>query len=114
MSIRNLDSLFQPQSLALIGASDKPNSLGTLILKNLKAGGFTGLIGLVNPNYSFIHEDCVWPTVSALPFTPDLAIICTPAHSIPSLIDELGRKGCRAAIVISTGLNAMVGGEIKF
>jgi len=110
MSIRNLDSLFQPQSLALIGASDKPNSLGTLILRNLKAGGFTGLIGLVNPNYSFIHEDCVWPTVSALPFTPDLAIICTPAHSIPSLIDELGRKGCRAAIVISTGLNAMVGG----
>ena len=104
MSIRHLESLFQPASVALIGASDQPGSLGTQILRNLQGGGFSGPIWLVNPKHAQIAGQMAWPDVKSLPGVPDLAVICTPAATVPGLIAALGAKGTRCAIVISAGM----------
>ena len=106
MSIRHLESLFQPASIALIGASDQPDSLGTVILRNLQGAGFKGPIWMVNPKRACIGGHLVWPDVDSLPGVPDLAVICTPAATVPTLIAALGAKGTRCAIVISAGLHA--------
>ena len=106
MSVRNLESLFQPRSVAVLGASDRPESVGAVVLANLKAGGFKGAIWPVNARHATVDGGAAWPNVASLPSAPDLAIICTPAHSVPDLITQLGNKGTRAAIVLSAGLNA--------
>ncbi|CAN7282781.1 bifunctional acetate--CoA ligase family protein/GNAT family N-acetyltransferase [Polaromonas sp. LjRoot131] len=104
MSVRNLEALFQPRSVALIGASDRPNSVGAVVLRNLKAGGFKGPLWPVNPNHARIGGEQAWPDVASLPGTPDLAVICTAAARVPGIVAELGRRGTRAAIVMSAGL----------
>jgi acetyltransferase len=106
MSIRHLESLFQPSSIALIGASDQPHSLGTVILRNLQDAGFKGPIWMVNPKRPWIGGQLVLPDVDSLPGVPDLAVICSPAATVPTLISALGAKGTRCAIVISAGLHA--------
>ncbi len=107
MTVRHLEAMFQPTSVALIGASDREGSLGSVVLHNLKLGGFKGPIWPVNANHAQVDGEPAWPDVEALPFAPDLAVICTPAGSVPELLASLGRKGTRAAIVLSAGLKAM-------
>lgn len=105
MSTRNLQFLFAPRSVALIGASERPGSLGATLLANLAAGGFRGQVYPVNPNHAEIGGQPAYPDVAALPATPDLAIVCTPAATVPGIIRQLGEKGTRAAIVLSAGLH---------
>ena len=107
MTIRHLEAMFQPTSVALIGASDREGSLGSVVLHNLKLGGFKGPIWPVNTKHAFVDGEHAWFDVDALPFAPDLAVICTPAESVPELITALGRKGTRAAIVLSAGLKSL-------
>src|SRR6185369_3399107 len=104
MSIRNLEALFQPRSIAVIGASDRPGSVGSVVLRNLKGGGFKGPIWPVNPRHATVDAGPAWPDVASLPEVPDLAVICTPASTVPDLVAELGRQGARAAIVMTAGL----------
>ena len=104
MTVRNLEFLFAPKSVALIGASPQTGSVGKIIAANLATGGFTGPIWLVNPKYSEIDGKPCFKSVTELPSAPGLAVIATPAGSIPKLIDELGRKGTRAAVVITAGV----------
>lgn len=104
MSVRNLEALFQPRSVALIGASDRASSVGAVVLRNLKAGGFKGPIWPVNPNHARVGGEQAWPDAASLPGVPELAVICTPAASVPAIVAELGRRGTRAAIVMSAGL----------
>ncbi len=104
MSVRNLETLFRPGSVALIGASDREGSLGEVVLRNLRAGGFLGPIWPVNRRHAQVGGGQAWLDVESLPQAPDLAIICTPAETVPDLITALGRKGTRAAIVMSAGL----------
>ncbi|MCY7317924.1 MAG: bifunctional acetate--CoA ligase family protein/GNAT family N-acetyltransferase [Ramlibacter sp.] len=106
MSVRNLESLFQPGSVAVIGASDRAGSIGAVVLANLKQGGFTGPVWAVNLRHATIDGEAAWRDVASLPQAPHLAVICTPAATVPGLIAELGRKGTRAAIVLSAGLKA--------
>ncbi|MBI1783526.1 acetate--CoA ligase family protein, partial [Candidatus Sumerlaeota bacterium] len=104
MSVRNLDFLFKPKSVAVIGASPKPMSIGEVVMKNLVEGGFDGPVMPVNPKHSAVHGILSYPNVAALPVAPDLAILCTPPQPVPSLIAELGERGTRAAIVLTAGL----------
>ena len=104
MSVRNLEALFQPASVAIIGASDRAGSVGAVVLRNLKRGGFKGPIWPVNHRHASIDGAPAWRDVASLPQAPDLAVICTPAGTVPELITALGRKGTRAAIVVSAGL----------
>ncbi|CUI09033.1 Protein acetyltransferase [Janthinobacterium sp. CG23_2] len=106
MSVRNLDHLFAPRSVAIIGASARPHSVGATVLRNVIEGGFTGAIYPVNPKYDNLAGLRVYGRVSALPVAPDLAIICTPPATVPGLVRQLGEAGTRAAIILTAGLNA--------
>ncbi|MFK8253829.1 bifunctional acetate--CoA ligase family protein/GNAT family N-acetyltransferase [Ancylobacter terrae] len=104
MSIYRLDKLFAPASVAVIGASPRPGSLGCAVLSNLIAGGFRGRIYPVNPRYADIDGIACVPTIAELVETPDLIVIVTPPATIPGIVETAGRRGVAAAIVISTGL----------
>jgi acetyltransferase len=106
MSVRHLDHLFQPRSIAVIGASDRALSIGALVMRNLLGGGFAGPVWPVNPKRQRVAERPAFADVQALPAAPDLAVVCTPAPTVPALIDALGRRGTRAAIVLSAGLGS--------
>ncbi len=115
MSIRNLESLFRPRSIALIGASTRPNSVGATVMRNLLLGGFSGPVMPVNPKYASVGGVLCYPSVADLPQDPDLAIICTPPATVPGLITQLGELGTRAAIVLTAGLEAKaVGGQKSY
>ena len=101
MSVRNLERMFAPRSVALIGASGKERSIGGLAARNLIAGGFKGPLWLVNPKHSELYGQAVFPSVEALPEAPDLAVIATPPATVPSLIADLARRGAGAAVVIT-------------
>ena len=104
MTIRNLNLLFQPRSVVLVGASERAGSIGLHVAENLLRGGFTGEIGFVNPGRDVILGKPCHRSIEALPFVPGLAVIATPPNTIPGVIDELGRKGCKAAVVITAGV----------
>ena len=103
MSVRNLDSIFKPKSVALIGASTRAHSVGAVTADNLRSAGFDGQIMLVNAKHADVAGTTAFPDVASLPQAPDLAVICTPAPAVPSLISELGARGTKAAIVITAG-----------
>ena len=109
MTVRNLEYLFRPSSVAVIGASDRPQSVGATVMRNLLAGGFGGPVIPVNPNHRTIAGIRAVAEVSQLEKAPDLAVICTPPHTIPGLIRDLGDKGTRAAVVLSAGLGGLAG-----
>ena len=103
MSIRNLDKLMAPKSVVAIGASERRGSVGAAVTRNLLAGGFKGEIHLVNRKGGAIDGRPVLRTLSELPSVPDLAVIMTPAESVPALIVDLGQRGTKVAVVISSG-----------
>src|SRR5579863_5543523 len=104
MSTRNLDALFRPKTIALIGASNREGAVGWAIARNLYAAGFAGPILAVSPHEPAIGSVLSYPSVADLPVAPDLAVLATPAAAAPELIADLGRRGCRAAIVVAAGL----------
>ncbi len=103
MSIRNLDKLFCPQSVAVIGASDKPHSVGAALMANMLQAGFAGPLLPVNPKTPAVHGIMAYGDVASLPCTPDLAVIATPPDTVPPLIGALGARGTRAAVVLTAG-----------
>lgn len=106
MSTRNLDPMFGPASVAVIGASPNPERLGALVWRAVRAGSFRGPVYAVNPHHRRLDGQGVYASVSALPQPPDLALVCTPAATVPGLIAELGARGTRAVVVYSAGLDA--------
>jgi acetyltransferase len=109
VSVRNLDKLLKPRSVALIGATPRPGSVGAVLERNLACAGLLGELMLVNPHHQAINGLSVFPDIASLPHAPDLAVIATPPETVPSLIGELGERGTRAAIVITAGF-AELGG----
>jgi acetyltransferase len=105
MTIRNLDKLLAPQSVAFVGASPQPQSVGAIIAENLFSGGFSGPIWLVNPRHASINGTRCYPSLAAVPGVPDLVIIATPPETVPTLIAEAASKGTRAAVVITAGVS---------
>ncbi|EHR72867.1 acyl-CoA synthetase (NDP forming) [Burkholderiales bacterium JOSHI_001] len=103
MSIRNLDSLFDPASVAVLGASDRPASVGATVWRNL-VKDFKGRLWPVNPRLAELDGVPVCPDVAALPQAPELAVICTPPATVPGLVAQLAERGTRAAIVLTAGL----------
>ena len=86
MSTRNLDKLMAPKSVVAIGASVRPGSVGAAVTRNLLAGGFKGEIYLVNVKGGEIGDRRVYRSLAELPEVPDLAVVMTPAETIPRLI----------------------------
>lgn len=103
MTTRNLDALFEPKAIALIGASNKEGSVGQVLARNLFEGGFRGPIMPVNPHEETIRSAVNYRAVKDLPVPPDLAVVATPPATVPDIIAELALAGCRAAVVITAG-----------
>ena len=106
MSIRYLDSLFDPATVAVIGASARMGSVGATVWHNLREAGFAGARWAVNPKHRDLAGEPVYADINSLPRAPDMALVCTPAATLAAIIDELGARGTRAAIVFSAGLDA--------
>ena len=104
MTIRNLEGLFAPRSVAIIGASQRPGSLGAVVMENMLAAGFKGEVYPVNPKYRDVCGQRAFARVSQLPQPADLGVIVTPARTVPGIINELASSNARAACVISAGL----------
>jgi len=107
MSIRNLDKLFKPTSIAVIGASPKLASVGGVLWRNIRRAGFTGTIYPVNPRHATLDGQQAWPDIASLPATPDLAVIATPPDTVPGLVKELGARGTKAAVIITAGFGEL-------
>jgi acetyltransferase len=103
MTIRSLKSLFNPSSIALVGASKTPGSIGWVLARNLMSGGFDGPIMPINPKHRAVGGALAWPNVAALPVVPELAVISTPPDVVPGVVAELRDKGCKAAVIITAG-----------
>ncbi len=104
MSVRNLEALFAPASVAVIGVPQRPGQVGNVVLRNLQQAGFPGPLWIVDRHAAVVGGVQAFPDVDSLPQAPDLAVVCTPAATVPAIIEALARKGTRAAAVISAGL----------
>jgi predicted CoA-binding protein len=98
---RPLDAILSPRTIAVVGASRTPNTLGHQILSNLVKYGFTGTVFPVNPNAPSIHSIKAWPRVSDIPDPVDMAVICVPKSHVAAVAEDCGRKGVRGLVVIS-------------
>ncbi|WP_166269369.1 GNAT family N-acetyltransferase [Marinobacter caseinilyticus] len=106
MGTRYLESLFNPESIAIVGASERASNLGGMVLRNLLGGGFSGRLLVINQKeYESVHGVPCVKRVSRMDFCPDLAIICTPPETVPKLIRKLGQAGVRTAIVMTGGMS---------
>ncbi|MDP3224460.1 MAG: CoA-binding protein, partial [Rubrivivax sp.] len=103
MSIRHLDSLFDPRSVAVVGATDRAGSVGATVWQNLRSGGFTGPLWPVNPGRRSVGGEPAFADVALLPAAPELAVVCTPPAAVAGVIAALGAKGTRAAVVLTAG-----------
>ncbi|MCC9622771.1 bifunctional acetate--CoA ligase family protein/GNAT family N-acetyltransferase [Thalassospira sp. MA62] len=106
MSTINLDHLFKPKSVAVVGASNRPHSVGQVLMRNLLSGGFDGPIMPVNPRSQSIGGVLAYPDVESLPVVPELAVICVPPKAVVPTMECLANKGCMAAIVLTAGLGS--------
>jgi len=103
MNIHKLNNIFNPQRIALIGVTTNPNSVSGKVLINLVSGGFRGVVYPVNPENEAVMGIPCYPSISSLPKTPDLAIICTAAEKVLPVIKECGEFGIRGIIIMSAG-----------
>ena len=105
-----LDPFFRPRSIAVVGASRRPNTIGYQIVDNLLRHGYTGVIYPVNPGATVVHSIAAYPTVGDIPGDVDLAVIVVPKEGVLGVVEQCGAKGVKALVVISAGFKE-VGGE---
>jgi len=98
-----LAPFLHPASVAVVGASDKPGSIGALLLANLVASGFTGPVYPVNPRHPAIQGITAYPDLASCPAPPDLAVVAVPAPLVTGIVDQAGACGVQAVCVISAG-----------
>jgi acetyltransferase len=100
-----LTPLFEPQSVALIGASERPGSIGAVLVANMLAAQYAGALYAVNPKYKSVQGVPCFDAVGKVPPRLDLAVIATPPPTVPDLVEQCGRAGVRAAVVITSGFS---------
>lgn len=105
MDIHYLDKLFNPSSVALVGATEKFNSVGAKVFNNLLLGGFSGPIYPVNPKYKKLRNQACFASVRDIPAAIDLAVLVTPAKTIPQILFECGEKNIHQVIILSSGFS---------
>ncbi|MEH6625855.1 MAG: bifunctional acetate--CoA ligase family protein/GNAT family N-acetyltransferase [Motiliproteus sp.] len=101
MRVSDLDSLFRPTSITIVGASERPDSMGSAVMQNLLHGHFSGPILPINPTARSVFGVYCYDSVATLPLIPELAVLCTPPSVTPDLVRQLGEAGTRVAIVIT-------------
>lgn len=105
MNAKQLHTLFNPRSIAVIGASDTPGSVGYSLFRNLISNGFSGTVHAVNPNRELVQGVKAYPNIAAIPKKIDLAVIATRAKIVPDMLNECVASGVRSAVVIAAGFS---------
>src|SRR6058998_1438959 len=98
-----LDVIFAPTSVAVIGATERAGSVGRTILWNLISNPFGGTVFPVNPDRHSVLGIKAYPNIAALPEPVDLAVVVTPAPTVPGVIGECAEMGVKGAIIVSAG-----------
>lgn len=104
---KDLDAIFLPKVIAVIGASERPGSVGRTLVKNLLSTSFGGVIYPVNPKRSSVMGLKAYPCISSVPEKIDLGIIVTPAKTVPDLVKECAKSGVKSLVIISAGFKEM-------
>jgi acetyltransferase len=104
MSTYRLKNLLLPRSVALVGASSRPGSVGRAILGNIRKADFQGRFGLVNPRHAEIDGVDTVAQLGDLPFVPELVVITAPAAAVAGIIEDAGKRGTAGALIITAGL----------
>jgi len=100
---RELEELFHPSSIAVIGASNRPNRVGTALFRNILEAGYGGVVYPVNPSWKSVSGVRCYPDVAHLPEAPELGVVIVPASSVGDEVERLGRAGTRGVVIISAG-----------
>src|SRR5512142_3354596 len=98
-----LDAIFAPKNVAVIGATETPGTVGRTVLRNLISSPFGGAVFPVNPKRASVLGIKAYPNIGSVPEQVDLAVITTPAPSVPNIIKECVDSGVKGAIIISAG-----------
>ena len=103
MSVYNLDKIFEPAAMAVIGASDKKGSIGYALINNIQKGNYPGALFPINPKYKTLNGLKSYPSIAAVGQPIDLAVITTPINTVPSIIRECVKGAVKGAIIVSAG-----------
>ncbi|MDH3615964.1 MAG: bifunctional acetate--CoA ligase family protein/GNAT family N-acetyltransferase [Gammaproteobacteria bacterium] len=103
MNTHYLAPLFTPQSVVLFGASDRPDSVGGVVFRNLLTSGFEGRIYGINPKRAEVQGHKAYSSLDDIDDTIDLAVVATPAKSIPAIVEACGERGIRMMLILSAG-----------
>src|SRR5918911_2447687 len=98
-----LDAIFRPETVAVIGATERVGSVGRTVMRNLVSNPFGGTVFPLNPNRSNVLGIKAYPSISEVPEQVDLAVVVSPAPTVPGIIRECADAGVRGAIIISAG-----------
>ncbi len=98
-----LRTLFSPKSVAVIGASDRPNAVGEVVFRNMLESGYQGSLYAVNPAHQEVQGRRAYASIEDIKTSVELAVICTEAETVPDIIEACGKHGVRAAVVLSAG-----------
>lgn len=100
-----LKSLFSPESVAIFGASDRIDSVGQIVLSNMLKSGYKGALFPINPKHDEIQGHKVYASLFQVSEIVELAVIATPAQTVPDIIEDCGKHGIKAAVIISAGFS---------
>lgn len=103
MDTHYLTSLFTPQKIALFGASNRKNSVGGVVFHNLLSSGFEGRIFAINPKHKVVQGEKAFKSLSEVGESVDLAVVATPASTIPAIVDACGEHGIKMMLILSAG-----------
>jgi acyl-CoA synthetase (NDP forming)/GNAT superfamily N-acetyltransferase len=111
-NVASLRPVFQPASVAVVGASRRPGTVGRSVLENIKSGGYAGPLYAVNPNAQEIAGVPCFPDVESLPEAPDLALLAVPPAEVIDAADACGRRGARGLVVFAAAVDAAAGARL--
>ncbi|MHC4633529.1 MAG: CoA-binding protein, partial [Planctomycetota bacterium] len=95
--IKNIEPVMNPRSIAVVGATDRPGSVGLAVFRNILDAGFKGLVYPVNPKAKSVQNVKAYPKLSNIPDEVDVAVIIVPAEIVCSVLEEAGQKQVKGA-----------------
>ncbi len=113
MTKNNIEFIMNPRSIAVVGATNRPNSVGSAVFRNILTAGFQGVLYPVNPNRKSVQSVKAYPKLMDIPDEVDLTIIIVPAERVCSILEEAGQKQVKGAIVVSAGFKEVGGHGVE-
>jgi acetate---CoA ligase (ADP-forming) len=108
--MKNISAIMSPRSVAVIGATDRPGSVGQAVFANILKGGFKGILYPVNPTKRSVMSVRTYPSLSEIPDEVDMAVVIVPPKAVAAVVEEAAKKGTQGLVIITAGFKEM-GGE---